>query len=105
MGVTQAFEKKLEVEGVGYKVDIQGKELVLNIGFSHQVKISIPDTLKVKTEKNTIIVNGISSQEVGQFAAKVRSKRPPNAYKGNGIRYSDEIIKKKAGKKIAGATS
>jgi len=103
-GVATGFEKKLEVEGVGYRVEIQGKDLILNIGFSHPVKVPIPDDLKVETNKNTIIIKGINKERVGQYAAYIRDKRPPNVYKGYGIRYADEVIKLKAGKKLASSS-
>lgn len=103
-GVFSGFEKRLEVEGVGYRVEVQGQELVLNIGYSHSVKLDIPKDLSVKTEKNTVIVSGLDKESVGKFAALVRFQRKPNVYKGNGVRYSDEIIRRKAGKKVASSS-
>lgn len=102
-GVTSGFKKELEVNGVGYRVQKQGKNLVLNVGFSHQV--IVPDTADVKTEVdgNKITVLGIDKQKVGQFAAEVREKRPPEPYKGKGIKYVDEVIRRKEGKAGKGA--
>jgi len=98
-GVREDFEKKLIIEGVGYRAQVEGDALVLSLGFSHPVKISIPKTLSVSVEKNVITVAGIDKEEVGQFAGNVRSKRVPEPYKGKGIRYSDEIVRRKEGKK------
>ncbi len=101
-GTNKSFEKKLVIEGVGYKADIKNKELILNVGFSHQVKIKIPDSLKVETDnKNNIMVSGIDKEEVGNFTASVRAVKKPEPYKGKGIRYFDEVIKRKQGKKTA----
>lgn len=100
-GVTKPFEKKLVVEGVGYKSEVSGTNLVLNVGFSHPVKIAIPSNLKVTAEKNQITVIGSDKEEVGAFAAKVRSTKKPEPYKGKGIRYIDEVVKRKQGKKTA----
>ncbi len=102
LGVTNGFEKKLELVGVGFKALINGKTLDLSLGFSHLVIINIPDNLQIKVEKNTLIViSGIDKWLVGQFAATVRSKKPPEPYKGKGIRYQGEVVRKKAGKKTA----
>jgi large subunit ribosomal protein L6 len=98
-GVHTAFEKKLIVEGIGFKSDVKGKELHLALGFSHPVMRPIPEGLKVTAEKNVITVSGIDSEKVGQFTAKVRSLKKPEPYKGKGIRYSDEVIRRKQGKK------
>lgn len=98
-GVNKAYEKKLIVEGIGYKSDVKGKDLNLAVGFSHPVKVTIPDGLKVTSEKNTITISGIDPEVVGQFAASVRSIKKPEPYKGKGIRYSDEVIRRKQGKK------
>lgn len=102
-GVTEGFKKELEVNGVGYRVQKQGKNLVMNLGFSHQV--TVPDTQDVTTavEGNKITVNGADKQKVGQFAAQIREKRPPEPYKGKGIKYTDETIRRKEGK--AGKTA
>lgn len=98
-GVNTPYQKKLIVEGIGFKSDVKGKELVMALGFSHPVKISIPDDLKVTAEKNVISVTGIDCEKVGQFTAKVRSMKKPEPYKGKGIRYEGEVIRRKQGKK------
>ncbi|MDQ5893404.1 MAG: large subunit ribosomal protein [Patescibacteria group bacterium] len=98
-GVHTAFEKKLIVEGIGFKSDVKGKELHLSLGFSHPVMRVIPDGLKVTAEKNVITVSGMDTEKVGQFVAQVRSLKKPEPYKGKGIRYSDEVIRRKQGKK------
>ena len=98
-GVMHGFEKKLEVQGVGYRVAKQGKSLVMNLGFSHQVIVDETDDIKIEApDANTIIIKGIDKQKVGQFAAEVREKRPPEPYKGKGIRYAGEHIIRKEGK-------
>lgn len=102
-GVTQGFEKKLELEGVGYRASVEGDALVLFVGFSHPVRIEQPDGISFSVEKNTITVSGIDKQLVGSVAASVRSVRKPEPYKGAGIRYLGEVIRRKAGKKAAGA--
>ncbi len=98
-GVNKAFEKILMIEGVGYKADVAGKKLVLKIGFSHPVELAIPEGLKVTSEKGTITISGIDKQVVGHFAAKLRAQKKPEPYKGKGIRYSTETIRRKEGKK------
>lgn len=99
LGVSQGFFKKLEIHGVGYRAQINNKELILNVGYSHPVKINAPNGISIKVEKNTeIIVSGISKEIVGQVAAKIRSVKPPEPYKGKGIRYINEKIKRKVGK-------
>lgn len=98
-GVNKAYEKKLVVEGIGYKADIKGKDLVLSLGFSHTITVPIPSDLKVVSEKNTVVVSGIDCEKVGQFAAQIRSYKKPEPYLGKGIHYSDEVIKRKQGKK------
>ncbi len=98
-GVHKAYEKKLIVEGIGFKSDVKGKELHLSLGFSHPVMRPIPEGLKVTAEKNVITISGIDSETVGQFTAQVRSLKKPEPYKGKGIRYSDEVIRRKQGKK------
>ncbi len=99
IGVAQGFEKRLEMIGVGYRAAVQGNLLDLQIGVSHPVKISIPQGIEVSVEKNTqISVKGIDKQLVGQFSADIRSKRPPEPYKGKGIRYLGEFVRRKAGK-------
>jgi large subunit ribosomal protein L6 len=98
-GVTQGFSKKLEVNGVGYRVQKQGKDLVMNLGYSHQVTVSeIPGITIEAPSPNEIIISGPDKQLVGQFAAEVREKRPPEPYKGKGIKYADEHIRRKEGK-------
>ena len=99
IGVSEGFKKELSVQGVGYRVAKDGNKLVMNIGFSHTVNVE--DTAEVSTEApnaNTIIINGIDKQKVGQFAADVRKKRPPEPYKGKGIRYANEVVRHKEGK-------
>lgn len=100
VGVTTGFTKVLEVNGVGYKAAVQGTKLVLNLGYSHPIEMEIPKGLEVKVEKNTITVTGADRQQVGQFCAVVRQQRPPEPYKGKGIKYSDETIRRKAGKVV-----
>ena len=99
VGVTEGFSKTLEVQGVGYRVQKQGKDLVMNLGFSHQVIMEAPEGITIETPTaNQIVISGYDKQLVGQFAAKVREKRPPEPYKGKGIKYSDEVIRRKVGK-------
>ncbi len=99
VGTTQGFEKILEMKGVGYRATVQGNLLDLQVGFSHPTKMQIPEELQVKVEKNTVIfISGIDKQLVGQFSATVRGIRPPEPYKGKGIRYRDEHVRRKAGK-------
>ncbi len=99
-GVTKGFEKKLEVVGVGFKVAVQGTKIVMSLGFSHPVEREIPKGLTVTVEKNTITIAGPDKQQVGQFAAEIRELKKPEPYKGKGIRYSDEVIVRKAGKVV-----
>ena len=99
IGVTEGFKKELQVNGVGYRVAKQGKNLVMNLGFSHQVIMPEPDGIVVEVPgPNSIIVTGADKQKVGQFAAEIRIKRPPEPYKGKGIKYIDEHIRRKEGK-------
>lgn len=98
IGVSKGFEKKLEVKGVGYRVSLAGNKLNLSLGYSHPVEFVAPETITFAVEKNVIIVKGINKQLVGQITAQIRKLRPPEPYKGKGIRYIDEVIKKKAGK-------
>lgn len=100
-GVNQMFVKKLIVEGVGFKSAISGKNIVLNLGFSHPVNIEIPAGLTVTAEKNVITISGIDKEVVGSFAALIRAKKKPEPYKGKGIHYEDEVVKRKEGKKTA----
>ena len=99
-GVTDGFEKKLEIQGVGYRAAVQGKVLNLQLGFSHDVPYAIPAGITITTEKPTMIsVSGIDKQLVGQVAAEIRSWRPPEPYKGKGVRYEGEYVRRKEGKK------
>ncbi len=99
IGVTEGFQKKLEVNGVGYRVQKQGKQLIMNLGYSHQVIVEETDGIKIDVEgTNKITISGPDKQKVGQFAAEVREKRPPEPYKGKGIKYADEVIRRKEGK-------
>jgi large subunit ribosomal protein L6 len=100
-GVSTLFVKKLIIEGIGYKSEVKGDKLVLALGFSHQVIVPIPATLKVTADKNIITVSGIDKELVGEFVAKVRSLKKPEPYKGKGIRYDGEVVKRKQGKKTA----
>ncbi|XP_057953047.1 large ribosomal subunit protein uL6c [Malania oleifera] len=98
-GVSKGFEKRLQLIGVGYRAILEGNELVLNLGFSHPVKMAIPDNLKVKVEDNTrIAVSGYDKCSIGEFAASIRKWRPPEPYKGKGVRYADEVVRRKEGK-------
>ncbi len=102
-GVQQPFVRELEIQGVGYRADVSGKRLTLSLGFSHPVEVPIPDGIRVSVDKNVLIrIEGIDKQQVGQFAADVRGIRPPEPYKGKGVRYLNEIVRRKVGK--AGAT-
>lgn len=99
-GVVEPFVKELEIQGVGYRADVAGKTLKLLLGFSHPVELAIPEGLKIVVDKNvTIRIEGINRQQVGQFAADLRSIRPPEPYKGKGVRYADERVKIKETKK------
>ncbi|KKU78659.1 MAG: 50S ribosomal protein L6 [Parcubacteria group bacterium GW2011_GWA2_47_7] len=100
-GVNKAYEKKLIIEGVGYKADAKGQKLNMALGYSHPVNLDAPEGVTVVTEKGSITISGINKEAVGQFAAVVRSWRVPEPYKGKGIRYSDEVIRRKQGKKTA----
>lgn len=101
-GVTKGFEKKLEINGVGFKARVEGKDLFLDVGYSHPVKVDAEEGIEFKVEKNIITVSGIDKELVGQVAAKIRRVKKPEPYKGKGIKYIDEIIKRKLGKKAAG---
>lgn len=99
IGVTEGFKKELQVNGVGYRVAKQGKDLVMNLGYSHQVIMSETEGITIDVPNpNTIVISGPDKQKVGQFAAEVREKRPPEPYKGKGIKYADEVIRRKEGK-------
>jgi large subunit ribosomal protein L6 len=103
-GVINGFQKQLEIQGVGYRARIEEEELVLEVGFSHSVKIKKPQGIELLVEKNIITVSGIDKQLVGQTAAEIRKVKPPEPYKGKGIRYSGEQVRRKAGKKTATTT-
>lgn len=106
MGVSKGFEKRLSLIGVGYRATVQGNMLDLQLGFSHPTKIEIPKAVQVAVDKSVlIIITGIDKQAVGQFAAAVRGMKPPEPYKGKGIRYEDEHVRKKAGKAAKGKTA
>ena len=99
VGVTDGFKKELDVNGVGYRVAKEGNKLVMNLGYSHQVIVEEKDGITIEVPApNKIIIHGCDKQKVGQFAAEVREKRPPEPYKGKGIKYTDEVIRRKAGK-------
>lgn len=98
-GVNKKYEKQLELQGVGYKVELQGNALKLSVGFSHPVVMDIPQGVEVKVEKNLITVTGVDKEAVGQFAANVRAVKKPEPYKGKGIRYVGEYVRQKQGKK------
>lgn len=97
-GVSQGFSKKLEINGVGYRVNMQGADLKFNLGFSHDVIFKLPQGVTATTEQNTITVSGIDKQQVGQVAAEIRALKKPEPYKGKGIKYADERIIRKSGK-------
>ena len=102
IGVTQGYSKELEIIGVGYRFNVQGKKLVISAGYSHQVEMVVPEGLTVESNSNTeITVKGIDKVLVGEFAANIRKVRPPEPYKGKGIRYKDEHVRRKEGKKAA----
>ena len=98
-GVSKGYERRLVIQGVGYRAQVQGKTLILNVGYSKPVEMPAPEGIQVAVENNTnVIVNGINKELVGNTAAKIRAVRPPEVYKGKGIRYAGEMIKLKAGK-------
>lgn len=99
LGVCKGFEKKLIIEGVGYRAQMEGDNLILNLGYSHPIKVETPQGLYIKVDNNTnISISGISKEQVGQLAATIRAMRPPEPYKGKGIRYENEIVRRKVGK-------
>lgn len=100
-GVNKPYEKKLVIEGVGYKWDAQGDMITLALGFSHPVKVKVPQGITVKTEKNVMTITGIDKDQLGQFAAEIRKLKEPEPYKGKGIQYQGEPIRRKQGKKTA----
>ena len=98
-GMSVGFEKKLQITGVGYRVQLDGNDLVLNMGYSHPVKMIVPPNLSVEVESPTrVIISGIQKDMVGRFAAKIRAVRPPEPYKGKGVAYEEETIRRKTGK-------
>ena len=100
-GVLSGFKKELKVEGVGYRAEVAGGNLVLRVGYSHPVEVKIPEGLSVEAKENLISITGFDKEKVGQFAAEVRAVRKPEPYKGKGIRYIDEVVRRKQGKKSA----
>ena len=98
VGVSEGYEKVLEVNGVGYRAQKQGKKLVLSLGYSHPVEMEDPEGLESTVDGNKIIIKGIDKEKVGQYAAEIRDKRRPEPYKGKGIKYADEVIRRKVGK-------
>lgn len=98
-GVTKGFERQLEINGVGYKAEVKGASITLSLGFSHPVEFKLPEGITAKTEKNMLILSGIDRQALGAAAAKLRSYRPPEPYKGKGVKYADEVILRKETKK------
>ena len=97
-GVSNGFKKELEINGIGYRAEVKGNALVMKIGFSHEVIMEQPEDIAVEVNSNKVIVSGADKQKVGQFAAEIREKRPPEPYKGKGIKYVDEYIRRKEGK-------
>lgn len=102
-GVSAGFEKKLEFEGIGYKASVEGDTLLMQLGFSHPVVVKAPEGIRISVEKNVITVAGINKELVGNVAAGIKRLKPPEPYKGKGIRYKGEVIKRKAGKKAVAA--
>lgn len=102
-GVAEGFNKALELEGIGFKASMEGANLVLNVGFTHPVKFTPPEGIKISVEKGVIKIAGANKALVGEAAAKIRKIYPPEPYKGKGIRYQGEVVRRKAGKKVAGA--
>lgn len=103
-GVTDSYEKKLEIEGIGFKASVEGEDLVLYVGFTHPVRIKAPVGIKFLVDKNVITVSGIGKELVGQIASKIRKTKPPEPYKGKGIKYAGEVVRRKVGKKVATTT-
>ena len=104
-GVSKGFEKKLQLEGIGYRAALQGSDLNLSLGFSHPVVVKPPDGVNYQVDKNIITVSGIDKEKVGNDAARIRALRKPEPYKGKGIRYEGEVVMRKAGKKMAGTAT
>lgn len=105
LGVTDGFTKKLEVQGIGFKANMEGNNLVMTLGFTHPIKFPTPAGLKIAVEKNAITISGIDKYLVGQAAAQIRKFRKPEPYQGKGIRYAGEVVRRKEGKKVAGSTA
>lgn len=103
-GVTDGYEKKLAIEGLGYKASLEGKDLVVRVGFTHPVIVKVPEGINFSVEKNIITISGINKELVGQISAKIRKIRPPEPYKGKGIRYLGEIVRRKVGKRAMTTT-
>jgi len=103
-GVEGGYEKRLEIQGIGYKVFLKGKDLELSLGFSHKIIFKAPESIEFKTDKNMITISGVDKQLVGQVAASIRNLKKPEPYKGKGIRYVGEQVRRKVGKKVAGTT-
>jgi large subunit ribosomal protein L6 len=98
-GVSQGFQRRLEIQGVGYRAQVQGRNLILNVGYSNPIQIEPPEGIQVAVEANTnVIVSGIDKEIVGNTAARIRATRPPEPYKGKGIRYAGEFVRRKVGK-------
>ncbi len=105
LGVSQGFSKKLEIHGVGYRVQAQGGVIILHLGFSHPIEFRLPKGIEAKVDKNIVTISGIDKQVVGETAARIRSFRKPEPYKGKGIRYAGEVVRRKAGKVMKGSES
>ena len=104
-GVNTPFQKKLQVEGIGYRAELSGKQLKLQVGFSHPVLIAVPEGVTTTVEKNIISISGADKEKVGQFAASIRAIKKPEPYKGKGIRYEGEVVRQKQGKKAASTSA
>lgn len=103
-GVESGYEKKLELQGIGFKVFLKGKDMELSIGFSHKIVFKVPENIEFKVDKNVITISGADKQLVGQVAASIRNLKKPEPYKGKGIRYVGEQVRRKVGKRVAGTT-
>jgi large subunit ribosomal protein L6 len=97
-GVTEGFKKELEINGIGYRASVSGESLVLNLGYSHPIDYKIPEGIHVSVEKNIVVISGFDKQKVGQVAAEIRSFRTPEPYKGKGVKYRTEVVRRKSGK-------
>ena len=104
-GVNKPYEKKLIIEGIGFKAEVKGQEIVLSLGFSHPVKVAVPKGISVKSEKGVVTISGIDKELVGSFSAGIRNLKKPEPYKGKGIRYEGEVIRRKQGKKATATAS